>query len=151
MNYLKILLILCAVIIVVVAIITVLAYAFYSTTSITTVTSSELNSTGNCTIVNTQSKPENTILCNNGESFDGFKLLKVNAFSVQLLVYNDCPPCMHDSTNSNSFVKIINVGVSQNFGGGCGGIYYPSVLMATSVKNETATFKSNMSGTTICV
>ncbi len=153
MSLLKILLIICAIIIAVIAIAVI---AFYSTTpKVATITSSELNSTGNCTIVNTQVKlanNESTISCNVGERFEGFKLLKVNPTSIQILIYDDCGACMHNATNGNQFVEIMNVNVFQSFGSPCEGIP-PTQLVMVNIKNNvsTAIFHSNISGTMYCV
>ena len=87
MKHFKILLILSLIIIAVIAI----AIRYLTALNATTITSSELNSTGNCTIANNKTSltnNESTILCKAGESFEGFKLLKVNSFSIQICLSN---------------------------------------------------------------
>ena len=113
------------------------------------VSQAEINSTGTCSNQSAGSPNESIITCHTGERFGGFKLLKVNGLSVQILIYDDCAACMHDSTNGNQFIEVMNVSLGQHFGSSCEGIY-PSELLSVNTINESATFGSNMSKEMIC-
>jgi hypothetical protein len=132
------------------ALTTVLYLSYYNSPHQKAIRQSEINATGACIPTNT-SVNSTTILCTIGERFEGFKLLSVSPSSIEILVYDDCGACMHDSTNGNQFVELINVTTGQTFGGPCMDIPQ-SELVSTNENNGDAMIRYNSSESNqICI
>lgn len=97
-----------------------------------------LEATGSCSLV-TNHSTNSTIICYVGERFEGFKLLKVNSNSTQILIYNTC-----HGPEPTQCIKIINVNIDQSFGGACNNIQN-STLLLTNTISESAVYYINKS------